>query len=135
MEQTRFKYSMKNIPIPPRNSYLKKLIEKTESVIKRMRWKAFFFEKNDNKQSNDRRNNDSRELTNRRLHSRRRRLLLKILDTHAPPDVSSHQASSSERRRLHKALLEVVLARTRLEVCCDYFFLLFLSLPNTKFGT
>ena len=76
-----------------------------------------------------------RELTNRRLHSRRRRLLLKILDTHAPPDVSSHQASSSERRRLHKALLEVVLARTRLEVCCDYFFLLFLSLPNTKFGT
>ena len=58
-EQTRFKYSMKNIPIPPRNSYLKKLIEKTESVIKRMRWKAFFFEKNDNKQSNDRRNNEN----------------------------------------------------------------------------
>ena len=36
---------MKNIPIPPRNTYLKKLIGKTENVIKRMRWKAFFFEK------------------------------------------------------------------------------------------
>ena len=35
---------MKNIPIPSRNSYLKKLIEKIESVIKRMRWKAFFFD-------------------------------------------------------------------------------------------
>ena len=35
---------MKNIPIPPINAYLKKLIEKVENVIKRMRWKAFFFE-------------------------------------------------------------------------------------------
>ena len=35
---------MKNIPIPPKNAYLKKLIEKVENVIKRMRWKAFFFE-------------------------------------------------------------------------------------------
>ena len=45
MEQIRFSYSMKNIPLPTRNSYLKKLIEKTESVIKRMRWKAFFYER------------------------------------------------------------------------------------------
>ena len=28
---------MKNIPIPPKNAYLKKLIEKVENVIKRMR--------------------------------------------------------------------------------------------------
>ena len=35
---------MKNIPIPPKTAYLKKLIEKVENVIKRMRWKAFFFE-------------------------------------------------------------------------------------------
>ena len=45
MERIRLNYSMKNIPIPPRNTYLKKLIEKTESVIKRMRWKAFFYER------------------------------------------------------------------------------------------
>ena len=47
MEQVRFNYSMKNIPIPPRNSYIKSLIEKTESVIKRMRWKAFLYDKPD----------------------------------------------------------------------------------------
>ena len=43
MEQIRFNYSMKNIPLPHGNSYKKKLIEKVESVIKRMRWKALFF--------------------------------------------------------------------------------------------
>eukprot|EP00795_Rhopilema_esculentum_P011087 gene11087-biopygen13455 len=55
MEQTRFNYSMKNILIPPRNSYIKKLIEKTESVIKRMRWKAFFHKKpkEDDQQTED----------------------------------------------------------------------------------
>ena len=37
---------MKNIPLPPKNSYLKRLIEKVESVIKRIRWKAFFFDQN-----------------------------------------------------------------------------------------
>jgi len=58
MEKTRFNYSMKNIPIPPRNSYLKKLIEKTESVIKRMRWKAFFFEQNKDKNNTDHNNDD-----------------------------------------------------------------------------
>ena len=44
---------MKNIPIPARNSYLKKLIEKTENLIKRIRWKAFFYEKNTNSDEND----------------------------------------------------------------------------------
>ena len=38
-------YSTKNIPIPSRNEYLSRLLEKVESVIKRMRWKAFFFDK------------------------------------------------------------------------------------------
>ena len=45
MKSFRFNYSTKNIPIPPRNTYtIKKLIEKVESVIKRMRWKAYFFD-------------------------------------------------------------------------------------------
>ena len=48
MEKTSFDYSMNNIPLPTRKAYLKKLIEKTESVIRRMRWKAFFFEKSTN---------------------------------------------------------------------------------------
>ena len=45
---------MKNIPIPSRNTYIKKLIEKTESVIKRIRWKAFFFEQNKDKNKTNR---------------------------------------------------------------------------------
>ena len=44
-----------------RITYIKKLIEKTESVIKRIRWKAFFFEQNKdkNKTNRDSDNEDS----------------------------------------------------------------------------
>ena len=42
MEKINFNYLLKNIPIPSKTSYELKLIEKIESVIKRMRWKAFF---------------------------------------------------------------------------------------------
>ena len=35
---------MKNIPIAGRNAYMKRLLEKVESVVRKMRWKAFFFE-------------------------------------------------------------------------------------------
>ena len=34
---------MKDIPIPPLKTYNMKLLDKVESVLKRMRWKAFFF--------------------------------------------------------------------------------------------
>ena len=43
MEIFTFEHSLKNIPIPSPTSYKLKLIEKIESVIKRMRWKANFF--------------------------------------------------------------------------------------------
>ena len=43
MEQQQFDYSMKNIPIPNKSEYTKRLIDKTENLIKRMRWKAYFF--------------------------------------------------------------------------------------------
>ena len=36
-------YSLKNIPIHSKDTYRKRLIEKVESVVRRMRWKAFFF--------------------------------------------------------------------------------------------
>ena len=42
MEKLSFGYSLKNIPIPSEQSYKLKLMEKTEMVIKRMRWKAIF---------------------------------------------------------------------------------------------
>ena len=36
-------YSLKNIPIPSVSEYRKRLIEKVESLLKRMRWRAFFY--------------------------------------------------------------------------------------------
>ena len=36
-------YSLKNIPTPPNELYRKKLIENVESLMKRMRWRAFFY--------------------------------------------------------------------------------------------
>ena len=43
METKQFGYSTKNIPIPPEKEYRKMLIEKTENLCRRMRWKAHFF--------------------------------------------------------------------------------------------
>ena len=40
MEKLKFDYSMKNIPVTTERSYLLKLIEQIEMVIKRMRWKV-----------------------------------------------------------------------------------------------
>ena len=44
MEKISFDYSMKNIPIPPQSSYMKNLIGNVEKFVKRIRWKAYFFE-------------------------------------------------------------------------------------------
>lgn len=43
MDPINFGYSTKNIPLPSEKDYKRKLIEKTEHLCKRMRWKAFFF--------------------------------------------------------------------------------------------
>ena len=45
MDSIDFGYSMKNIPIHSKSSYLYKLIDKVEKVPKRMRLKALFFER------------------------------------------------------------------------------------------
>ena len=36
---------MKNIPIPSKHSYLKCMIGKIETLIKRMHWKSYFFDR------------------------------------------------------------------------------------------
>ncbi len=36
---------MKNIPIPSTKEYLKCMVEKIENFIRRIRWKAYFFDK------------------------------------------------------------------------------------------
>ena len=43
MRQFRFDYSLKNIPIPSQDAYLRSLIEKVENVLKRMPWKVHFY--------------------------------------------------------------------------------------------
>jgi len=53
MDRKNFGYSLKNIPIPSRNSYLKNLISKVDSFIHRIRWKAFFFDKNNGQSENN----------------------------------------------------------------------------------
>ena len=52
MERINFSYSLKNIPFPSQKSYQLQLIDKIECIIKRMRWKAHFFENNANNTSN-----------------------------------------------------------------------------------
>ena len=43
MQRTSFNYSTKNIPVAPAKVYTKRLIEKTEQFLSRMRWKAFHY--------------------------------------------------------------------------------------------
>ena len=43
MERLSYDYSLKNIPTPSKTSYHLKLVEQIESVMKRIRWKAYFF--------------------------------------------------------------------------------------------
>ena len=47
MEKVNFGYSLKNIPVHSNNLYLKTLIDKVSSFIKRIRWKAYFFDNPD----------------------------------------------------------------------------------------
>ena len=62
MNSQSFNYSLKNIPIPDNTSYKLLLIEKIESFIKRIRWKAFFFLNNNDKEKNQ--NNNISETQN-----------------------------------------------------------------------
>ena len=52
MEKINFNYSVKNIPIPPERDYKMQLIEKIEMDVKRMRWKAIFYN-NENEDAKD----------------------------------------------------------------------------------
>ena len=45
MEQKNLGYSLKNIPVASKKAYMKRMMEKMESLVRRMRWKALFFDK------------------------------------------------------------------------------------------
>ena len=53
LEQIDLGYSLKNILIPSSKQYMKCLIEKVASFIRRIRWKAYFFDHPDSSNSTD----------------------------------------------------------------------------------
>ena len=67
MNAKNFEYSLKNIPSPSKSAYLKTLIDKVEHFIKRLRWKAFFFDRdtnNSDESANDSDSSSEEEQTN-----------------------------------------------------------------------
>ena len=53
LEQINLGYSLKNIPIPSSKQHMKCLIEKVDSFIRRISWKAYFFDYPDSSNSTD----------------------------------------------------------------------------------
>ena len=52
MEARNLGYSMKNIPIPPKQLSLKSIMKKVESFITRLKWKGYFFDKKEHSVKN-----------------------------------------------------------------------------------
>ena len=48
LQQKQFDYSLKNIPIPSKTTYMKSFINKLENFIRRLRWRAHFFNTEEN---------------------------------------------------------------------------------------
>ena len=59
MNAKNFEYSRNNIPSPSKSAYLKTLIDKVEHFIKRLRWKAFFFNRDNNNNKKSANDSDS----------------------------------------------------------------------------
>lgn len=56
MEQTNLGYSLKNIPYSTETQYMKAMLDKLSSFIRRLRWKAFFLEKSTDEEKQDKAN-------------------------------------------------------------------------------
>ena len=46
-KQFNLGYSLKHIPLPKENTFLKRLINQTEAFLKRLRWRVVYFDKSD----------------------------------------------------------------------------------------
>ena len=53
MEAKNFGYLLKNIPVPSKSKYLKCVVEKVESFVKRLRSKAYYFCKENRDNNSD----------------------------------------------------------------------------------
>ena len=49
-DKINFRYSLKNIPIPQNHQYMRCLVDKLNSFIRRLRWKAFYYNKAESEQ-------------------------------------------------------------------------------------
>ena len=58
MNTRNIQYSLKNIAIPSSFSYLKNLINKTEDFVRRLRWKAFWYDRKLEAQQQQNNSND-----------------------------------------------------------------------------
>ena len=65
MEKSEIKYSLKNIPIPSKESNQLNLIDKIESLVKRMRWRVFYYL---NQQKCDNNINETFGFKSRKVH-------------------------------------------------------------------
>ena len=54
MEVKNYGYSLKNIPMPSKSRYLKCMVDKVECFIRRLRWKAYHFCKENGQDDNRR---------------------------------------------------------------------------------
>lgn len=53
MNTRNINYSLKNIPVPSQSTYLKCLVDKVESFVKRLRWRVFWYERKLQASEND----------------------------------------------------------------------------------
>ena len=53
MNTRNINYSLKNIPVPSQSAYLKCLVDKVESFVKRLRWRVFWYERKLQASEND----------------------------------------------------------------------------------
>ena len=101
-------YSLKNIPIPSPSTYTTALIKRTEDVIKRMRWKAFFFLRNDDLDSDDPESKETFGFRTRKCPPRVNELeafeddLLKMIE-----NIDFRTASNDLQRRLDKDIQKI----------------------------
>ena len=51
LQQKQFDYSLKNLPIPSKSTYIKSFINNLENFIRRLRWRAHFFDREEKENS------------------------------------------------------------------------------------
>eukprot|EP00116_Pleurobrachia_bachei_P013534 sb/3473796/ len=62
LEKIQLNFNGKDIPLPSKSQYIKKLILQTEKFLKNIRWKVFWFERKEDQQELDDEEDDNPQL-------------------------------------------------------------------------